>query len=29
VTIDLTGAHELTEPVVRSTGKIGTRSSDH
>jgi hypothetical protein len=28
VTIDLTGAHELTEPIIRSTGKIGTRSSE-
>ncbi|HJS71421.1 MAG TPA: hypothetical protein VJ858_01725 [Acidimicrobiia bacterium] len=28
VTIDLTGAYELTEPIIRSTGKIGTRSSE-
>ena len=28
VTIDLTGAHELTTPVISSTGKLGTRSAE-
>jgi len=27
VTIDLTGAALLSEPIVRANGKIGTRSS--
>jgi hypothetical protein len=28
VTIDLTSAHEPTTPVIRRTGKIGTRAGD-
>ena len=28
VTIDLTGAHELTTPIILSTGKLGTQAAE-